>query len=219
MVIGRMTPPRFATDHRAAANRSACAPGTHAGQASKLNMPSSAALAARCSASAKSSPREQPSSAWPTWPGLSVLSFARVRSKKGLYAVQCGTQQSHFPGRERSDAPTGCLSLNIRTRAMAMKVDARERSIGGFSWRGKECIAWTTALWTCGHVDRLKCSLPTCPQGSTTGGRAHRGPAHQARTHTGERHSLPLFNGQERKWPMAAIGASSAAIQFYSLAS
>ena len=30
---------------------------------------------------------------------------------------------------------------------------------------------------------------------------------------------LSLFNGQERKWPMAAIGASSAAIQFYSLAS
>ena len=190
-------------------------------------MPSSAALAARCSASAKSSPREQPSSAWPTWPGLSVLSFARVSSKKGLYAVSCGTQQSHFPGRERSDAPTGCLSLNIRTRAMAMKVDARERSIGGFFWRGKECIAWTTALWACGQAQMQPAHMSTCPhahmpthpQGSTTGGRAHRGPAHQARTHTGERHSLPLFNGQERKWPMTAIGASSAAIQFYSLAS
>ena len=79
----------------------------------------------------------------------------------GLYAVSCGTQQSHFPGRERSDAPTGCLSLNVRTRAMAMEVDARERSIRGFSWRGKECIAWTTALWTCGQAQMQSAHMPT----------------------------------------------------------
>ena len=78
-----------------------------------------------------------------------------------LYAVSCGTQQSHFPGRERSDAPRGCLSLNVRTRAMAMKVDARERSIGGFSWRGKECIAWTTALWACGQAQMQPAHMPT----------------------------------------------------------
>ena len=83
------------------------------------------------------------------------------RKPVGLYAVSCGTQQSHFPGRERSDAPTGCLSLNVRTRAMAMKVDARERSIGGFSWRGKECIAWTTALWTCGQAQMQPAHMPT----------------------------------------------------------